>query len=165
MTVRIDAGQLFLMVALGLGSVSCNEDDAVETSYALSRITPDPVAVVIDGDVGSLVFDATDNPLPDGSIAEFGALVEDGTITLTVESLTSGITAELAAGSRVDGPPAAPGEYQVDISSDRQTATIRFFNSFDDRTINTLTSYLARIAVVDNEWFDAEVFTRSVIVN
>jgi hypothetical protein len=156
------------LLALAMVSVlalGCDDDDDDAGLYVLSSAVADPVPVTLDGDVGTLQFTLTTNPVPNEPSATLLGFLTGGTIALNVANDVTGVNYNLVQGVQVTGDPAAPGEYRVvDDNGDGTSLTITFYNEFSGSTIRVDGDYTATVSVSDNEYFVVEEFARDVTV-
>lgn len=117
-------------------------NDAAESGVAKVDIE-DPATVLdpdgdgaaeadVQGDVATMSFELAE-PLPEIPFRVAGTM--DGAVmdmvaafSLVVSSPRSGVTASIADGELVEGPPSGPGEWSVDISDDRTVLAFSWYN-------------------------------------
>ena len=143
--------------------VSCDDDG--DDLTALSGIVADPVPVAIQGDVGTLTFDFTGDPLALDNAADMKLLLSDGTIFLNVAATETGTNYDLIGGTLVEVTPTGSGQYQVSADETGAIVTVRFFNDFQGSTIVLGGMYSAVVNVNANDYFKTEEFSRGVQVN
>ncbi len=140
-----------LAAALGLGACG---DDAVpvegDTRIAEGELT-EGVVVRIQGALATVTLPFVD-PVPEVDDDEFEDELQ-GSVALFVASELSGAAADLAAGTLVDGTPAAPGEFAWELDEERLEATLTFFNeSPGGLTLSIGQPYRAQLTVTPNAY-------------
>jgi hypothetical protein len=129
----------FLFTVLAIAA--CSEDtpsdngDKVVIEDPAEVLDPDGDGVSegsVEGDVAAISFELTE-PLPE--IPFRVAATEDAAmldvidaLTLVVSSPRSGVSVSLAEGTLVAGPPAAPGEWSVELADDRMAFELSWYN-------------------------------------
>lgn len=132
--------------------------------YILSEVIADPVLVTLSGDVGTLHFDFSADPLPLTQVALFVGYIETGVIGFTIVRDASGVNFDLTQGSFVTGTPAVAGEYTASIESDGTAATVTMYNSFQGAMLHEGFAYTGVVVVGINDYFTPEEFTRAMTV-
>ena len=132
------------------------------TLYSIDHNLTDVVTVTLMGTAGELTLQLT-NPLPEADDATLIAMLDDGTVGLNVANEETGVNFDLIEGQYSESI-SLPGDYNMDLSTDRRTLTINFFNEIDGTTLYSGGDYLALITVSDGTIFVIETFTRDVTV-
>ncbi|MCU0660823.1 MAG: hypothetical protein MUC50_00685 [Myxococcota bacterium] len=155
------------LIALGLfvamAQTGC--DDTDETRFTLSKAVDNPVTVTLSV-TGSLatVQLVRINDLPVEPRAELLELL-GREISLIVTDLSSGTTANLLDGQRVDTPPAAPGQYRLSLVEDMSALMVVFYNeTIAGSSLKVGGDYTAALTVSANDFFLPQSFTRQVEV-
>ena len=143
--------------------ISCDDDG--DDLLALSGIVADPVPITIQGDIGTLTFDFSGDPLASENALDMKLLLSNGTIFLNVAATETGTSYDLLGGTQVDVTPAGSGEYQISADETGAIVTVRFFNNFQGSTIVLGGVYTAVVNVNANDYFKTEEFSRGVQVN
>ena len=138
-----------------------DSDDLV----ALSGIVADPVPVTIQGDIGTLNFNFSGDPLASDNALDMKLLLSNGTIFLNVVATETGTTYDLVGGTLVTVTPADSGQFQVSADETGGVVTVRFFNEFQGAAIVSGGAYSAVVNVNANDYFKTEEFSRGVQVN
>jgi len=130
--------------------------------YILSENLPTSVNVALDGTgtTGSLTLALT-AALPSADDDALLALLDNGTIEITVSNNDTLVSFNLTDGTRVYAAPTAAGEYYLSLDAARTALTIQFYN--ETTTGNTLQSgdaCTASFSVMANDYFATEEFTR-----
>jgi hypothetical protein len=138
-------------------------DDSGETLYKLSNAVDDPVTVTLSGSLGTLRF-AQISGIPIEPREELLGLLGNE-ILLTVQDPTTGGTADLISGVRVEETPSSPGEYRVSLLDDMSAIMVVFYNQTSTgSTLVAGRTYDAAISVTANDFFQTESFTRLATV-
>ncbi len=140
-------------------------DDSSDDLVALSGIVADPVPVVIQGDLGTLTFNFSGDPLASDNALDMQSLLSNGTIFLDVVATETGTSYDLTGGTMVNVTPAGSGQYQVSLDETGVIVTVRFFNDFQGTAIAPGGAYSAVVNVNANNYFKTEQFSRGVQVN
>ena len=156
--------KIMAILTLALMVVTSGDDDG-DDLLALSGIVADPVPVAIQGDLGTLTFDFSGDPLASENALDMKLLLSNGTIFLNVAATETGTSYDLLGGTQVDVTPAGSGEYQISADETGAIVTVRFFNNFQGSTIVLGGVYTAVVNVNANDYFKTEEFSRGVQVN
>lgn len=156
--------KIMAILTLALMVVTSCDDDG-DDLLALSGIVADPVPVAIQGDLGTLTFDFSGDPLASENALDMKLLLSNGTIFLNVAATETGTSYDLLGGTQVDVTPAGSGEYQISADETGAIVTVRFFNNFQGSTIVLGGVYTAVVNVNANDYFKTEEFSRGVQVN
>ena len=143
--------------------VSCDDDS--DDLIALSGIVADPVPVTIQGDIGTLTFDFSGDPLASDNALDMKLLLSTGTIFLSVVATETTTSYDLTGGTLVEATPADSGQFQVSADETGAVVTVRFFNEFQGSAIVSGGAYSAVVNVNANDYFKTEEFSRGVQVN
>ena len=143
--------------------ISCDDDS--DDLLALSGIVTDPVPVTIQGDLGTLTFNFSGDPVVSDNALDMNLLLSDGTIFLSVTATETGTSYDLLSGILSEVTPSGSGQYQVSADETGAFVTVRFFNNFQGATIVPDGAYSAVVNVNANDYFKTEEFSRGVQVN
>lgn len=93
-------------------------------------------------------------PVPDTSDSALTAEL-GGATSLIVENPGSGVTADLADGTYVEGEPSQPGQYTWSLNADRDQVIFTFFNeTTGGLQLDVGTKYKATLSVSSNAYID-----------
>lgn len=154
-----------LLVASGCTLITDFDDPGNKYSMA-DNLSSSTVAVTLSSTsgTGTLTMSFTE-ALPEADDAALLALLEDATITVEVTAAESDVNADLTDGTRVDGTPAAAGEYSLTMAEDRMSIGVTFYNEYSGTALHSGGTYTATFSVLSNKYFKAESFSRTATVN
>lgn len=146
---------------------SCTSDD--DTATLRKGVVDDSlfegtVQVSVQGAIGTVSVPFK-TPVPDVPESDLEDEL-DGAVSLVVSSPRSGASADLAAGTMVEGDPSKPGEFSWKLNSGRTQATLTFFNeSNGGLTLDNGSTYSAMFSLSTNDYvarqspvaFDVEI--------
>jgi len=130
--------------------------------YSIDANLSSVVTVTLLGNNGELALSLT-NPLPQADDATLIAMLEDGTLGLTVLNEETQVSFDLDEG-QYSPSISLPGDYNMELDQARTTLTINFFNEIEGTSLHATGDYMATITVLSNSHFVAESFTRDVTV-
>jgi len=170
-TALIAAAMMFALTACtAITDFEMPTGEKYDLGLNISSTTPLVVTLAGDG-TGSLVLAMTTEPLPDtgDDNATLLALLDDGTVSLTVQNDALVAFELLGNGTRVTTTPAVAGQYTLSIDETRMNLSIQFYNeAADGSAFQTGQGYTATIEVLDNAYFvatGAAPIVRNVDVN
>lgn len=151
--------RICLLVAAILPPLGC-ADDSEEAEVRRGRVDSgsltDGVMVSISGSVGtiSVPFEVE---VPSVSDSDFQDEM-DGSVSLLVTSQASGASADIGVGIALEdigATPGAPGEFTWELNSDRDEATLTFFNETPaGLTLKSDRMYFADFSVGPNDYVE-----------
>jgi hypothetical protein len=160
-TLLLAFGTTTLLTACGDDSGSVTFKKGIVDEAALSS----GVTVRVSGQTGSVAVPFVE-PVPDVADEDLQDELQ-GAVSLGVVSNVSGAATDLAAGTLVDGTPAAPGQWSWQLNDDRDEATLTFFNQTPSGlTLTVGNPYSATLSLSTNDYIERlSAFTMQVTVS
>ena len=156
---------LMVVAALLLGACSATTNfEAPDTKVDIGAETADELIVTLAGNAATLdlVFA---NPLPDAHVEQAEDVYDLIGNEATLQVMNSNGVGTTLTQHPVETAPAAPGDYTVQISEDNTTVTITFYNeSLEGYTLNPGGDYSALLHVAENDFFETDDITYTVVV-
>ncbi len=153
---------VFFGIILGTVMLSCDDGESNDNLYTLSSVVPDPTPVVLEDDLGVMLFDLSADPVNDEQADMFLYYLSDETITLRVANDGTGVGFNLSEGQLVEGTPSGDGEYSVSVSAAGDQARVAFWNEFMGHSVVLGENYTAYMTILANDHFTAEEFTSTI---
>lgn len=161
---------MFVMVAQGCSLITEFEDykDGGDSRlYSLEENVADPVSVILKNPKDAQITLLLEKTLP-GSDDDDTLTIEQllqNVVTLTLKNLNSDATVNLTRGTYVAGEPGNPGEFRINITPERDSIVVQFYNQLQDgRSLNESGDYEAALEIRENEHLVAESIVRDVVV-
>ena len=133
--------------------------------YSIDENLADAIAVQLNANfTGELALEF-DQPLPDAGDADLLELLTGGTVDLVVTNNDSGVNFSLFNDGSYSENISVAGDYNLELSPDRQTITVVFYNEIEGTTLHAGGDYTGSIEVLSNDYFIVEPFNRDVTVS